>query len=139
MTGIERADRLFAALNAGDLDAACAMIGPTAEIRTPGATFTGPEGYRGWLVTLFRAIPDMRHARKALAAESRHAVAFEYGVTGTFTGPLATPKGDAPPTGNAIDMVGADFWRFEDGLIAEYHVYYDQLEFFRQLGLNPAG
>jgi steroid delta-isomerase-like uncharacterized protein len=136
---IEQAERLFAALNANDLDAAVALVGPTAEVRTPGATFAGAEGYRAWLVTLFRAIPDMHHEMRGMAAESERTVAFEYRVTGTFTGPLATPKGDAPPTGNAIDMLGADFWEFEGGLIVAYHVYYDQLEFFRQLGLNPAG
>ena len=139
MSLIERARRLFDALNANDLDTAVAMIGPKAVTRTPAATFTGPEAYRAWLVTLFRAMPDMRHELQGLAAESERTIAIEYRVTGTFTGPLATPAGDAPPTGNAIDVTGADFWRFEGDLIAEYHVYYDQLEFFRQLGLNPAG
>ena len=81
----------------------------------------------------------MHHEIRGLAAESDGTLAFEYCVTGTFTGPLATPNGDQAPTGNAIDMTGADFWKFGGDLIVEYHVFYDQLAFFKQLGLNPAG
>ena len=139
MSLIEQAERLFAALNANDLDTAVAMVGPTAEVRTPAGSFTGAEAYRAWLVTLFRAMPDMQHHLQGLAAESGRTLGIEYRVTGTFTGPLATPSGDAPPTGNAIDVIGADFWRFEGSLIVEYHVFYDQLDFFKQLGLSTAG
>ncbi len=139
MSLIRRAERLFAALNAGDLDAAVAMVGPVVELRTPTGTTTGADAFRTWLVTLFRAIPDMRHELQGLAAASEETVSFEYLVTGTFTGPLATPGGDVPPTGNSIHMLGADIWKFDGELIATYHVYYDQLEFFRQLGLkSPA-
>jgi predicted ester cyclase len=139
MALIERAERLFAALNSGDVDAAVAMVSPSAEIRIPSGPIAGAEGYRAWLETLFRAIPDMHHQIQGLVGESEQTIGFEYRVTGTFSGPLATPGGDAPPTGNAIDMIGADFWKFEGDLIVAYDVYYDQLEFFRQLGLTPPG
>jgi predicted ester cyclase len=137
MSFLKRAERLFTALNAKDLDSAVAMISPSADIRTPLGAFTGGKAYRYWISGLFRALPDMRHEIRGLAVEWDRTLAFEWRVTGTFTGPLALPGGDAPPTGKTIDVTGADFWRFEGGLIVAYHLYFDHLGLRRQLGLAP--
>jgi predicted ester cyclase len=134
---LAQAKRLHAALNAMDLDTAVAMISPSAEIRTPIASFTGGEAYREWISAHFRPFPDMHHEIRGIAVESDPTLAFEWRATGTFTAPLATPEGEVPPNGRAIDIPGADVWRFERGLIVAYHVYFDQLELLRQLGLTP--
>jgi predicted ester cyclase len=139
MSLLKRAEQLFTALNATDLNTAVAMISPTADIRTPTGAFTGGKAFRDWLSGHFRAFPDMRHEIRGIAVESDRTLAFEWRATGTFTGPLATPGGDVAPTGKTIDVPGADFWRFEGGLIVAYHLYFDHLVFLRQLGLAPDG
>jgi predicted ester cyclase len=92
-----------------------------------------------WISEHFRAFPDLRHEIRGLAVESNQTLAFEWRATGTFVAPLATPGGEVPPNGDTIDILGSDFWRFEGGLIVNYHIYFDQLEFLRQLGLTPTG
>lgn len=137
MSLLAQAEQFFAALNAHDLDEVVAAIAPSANIRTPIGSFTGGEAYREWILMHFRAMPDFTHEIRGIAAESDRAIAFELHATGTMTGPLAMPSGDLPPTGRTIDISASDFWQFEDGLIVEYHLYFDRLDFFGQLGLNP--
>jgi predicted ester cyclase len=133
---IEQVHRFFVALNAKDKDTVVAMFTPPAQIRSPIGSFTGGEAYWDWMLMHWRALPDFTHEIRGLAVESGDTVAFELHAFGTMTGPLALPGGDAAPTGRRIDIPAADFWRFEDGLIAEYHLYFDGVEFFRQLGIN---
>ena len=78
----------------------------------------------------------MHHEIPGITVESNWTVAFEWRATGTFTAPLATPSGEVPSTGKTIDLLGADFWRVEGGLIVTYHLYFDRLEFLQQLGLG---
>jgi len=39
------------------------------------------------------------------------------------------------PTGNRIELRGCVVYKVEGGEISESHIYYDQLEFLKQLGL----
>ena len=83
----------------------------------------------------FRALPDFFHEIRGLTAEQDQTVAFELHAFGTFTGPLALPSGEAAPTGRQIDVSAVDFWRFDDGMIVDYRLYFDRLDFLGQLGL----
>lgn len=134
----EKAQRFFTALNAKDLDTVVSMISPSAVIRSPIGSFVGGEAYREWMNMHFRALPDFTHEIRGLVAESGQTLAFELHAFGTMTGPLAMPTGDIAPTGRRIDVSASDFWRFENGLIVEYHLYFDGMDFFRQLGVQPA-
>jgi steroid delta-isomerase-like uncharacterized protein len=135
MSLLEQAKRFFAALNAHDLDTAVAMISPSAKIRTPIGSFTGREAYRDWMLMHLRALPDFTHEIRGIAVESDQTLAFELHARGTMTGPLGMPGGDIPPTHKTIDVSASDFWRFEEGQIVEYHLYFDRLDFFEQLGV----
>lgn len=135
MSLLRQAEYFFTALNAQAMDQVVAMIDPSADIRTPLGSFIGGEAYREWILMHFRAMPDFTHEIRGLAVELGQTLAFELHATGTFTGPLAMPGGDVLPTGRTIDVSAADFWRFENGLIVEYHLYFDQLDFRGQLGL----
>jgi predicted ester cyclase len=137
MSLLAQAKQFFVALDACNLDEAFALIAPSANFRTPLASFTGIEAYREQVLMLFRAIPYFVHEFRGIAVESEQTLAFELHVTGTMTGPLAMPSGDFPPTGRSINLPVSEFWRFENGLIVEYHVYFDRLDFFRQLGVTP--
>jgi steroid delta-isomerase-like uncharacterized protein len=137
MSLYEHAQNFFAAMNAHDFDTMASMISPTAEIRTPQGSFVGGQAFCGWIGGLLRALPDFTHELHGMAVESGDQLVFELHAAGHFTGPLATPDGDIPPNGRRIDVPGADFWRFKDGLIVEYRLYFDQLDFLRQMGLAP--
>jgi predicted ester cyclase len=137
MSLLAQAKQFFIALDSHDLDKAVTFIAPSANIRTPIGSFIGPEAFREWMLMIFRAIPNFTHKMGGIAVEADNALAFELHVTGTMTGPLAMPNGDLPPTGKSFDILASDFWRFENGLIVEYHAYLDRLDFFRQLGLTP--
>lgn len=54
-------------------------------------------------------------------------------VTGTHLGEWL----GIPPTGKKIKMRYSDFWRFEDGLLAENWVMTDDIDVMRQLGVDP--
>jgi predicted ester cyclase len=134
MTLLDGARQFFTALNANDMDTVVAMLDPQVAVQTPIATFTGNEAYREWMLMHFRALPDFTHEIRGLAAESGDTLAFELHAFGTFSGPLALPGGEVAPTGRRIDVPAADFWRFADGRVVDYHLYFDRVDFFAQLG-----
>jgi predicted ester cyclase len=131
-----QAETFFAAMNAKDFDTMVSMLSPTCEIKTPQGNFTGREEYRAWISGLMRAVPNLTHELRGIKVESGDTVAFELHAFGDMTGPLGTPAGDIPPTGRHMDVGGTDFWRFENGLVQQYHLSFDQLEFLTQLGIN---
>ena len=65
--------------------------------------------------------------------------AGEVVMSGTHTGPLATPTGgEVPPTNKRIEVKGAAFVRLNgSGEIVEERRYYDVGTLLRQLGLMP--
>ena len=132
---LDKAQEFFTALNAHEMDKVVSMISPKAQILTPIGNFTGGEAYRDWMLMHFRALPDFTHEIRGMAAESGQTLAFELHATGTHTGPLDLPSGTVEATGKSLDVSAVDFWRFEDGLIAEYHLYFNLLDFLGQLGL----
>ena len=136
MSLYEQAEKFFAAMNAKDFDTMVLMLSPTCEIRTPQGNFTGRDEYRAWISGLMRAVPNLTHELNGIKVESGDTVAFELHAFGDMTGPLGTPDGDIPPTGRHMDVGGTDFWRFENGLVQQYHLSFDQLEFLTQLGIN---
>jgi predicted ester cyclase len=138
MSLFEQAEQFFGALNAQELDQVVAMISPSAQISTPIGSFVGGEAYREWIAMHFRALPDFFHEIRGLAAETGNTLAFELHATGTFTGPLAITGVELAPTGRRIDVSAADFWRFENGQIVDYRLYFDRADFFEQLGLPAA-
>lgn len=137
MSLIKQAEEFFTALNSQDLDTVVAMISPAADVRTPIGSFTGGEAYRDWISAQFRAIPDFTHEIRGITVESDDMLAFELRAFGTHTGPMALPGGEVPATGRKIEMAGADFWRFEAGVILEYNLYFDRFDFLTQLGALP--
>ena len=135
MSLLDRAQEFFTSLNAQDMDKVVSMISPRAEIVTPIGNFTGGEAYRDWMLMHFRAFPDFTHEIRGLAAESNQTIAFELHATGTHTGPLDLPSGTIEPTSKSLDVSAVDVWRFENGLIVEYHLYFNLLDFLGQLGI----
>jgi len=72
-------------------------------------------------------------------------VCIELVISGTHKGPLRHGldqrtleqgrDGVVLPTGNRIEIRGCVVYKVDHGEIAESHIYYDQLDFMKQLGL----
>jgi steroid delta-isomerase-like uncharacterized protein len=75
-----------------------------------------------------RAFPDLEaHIEDLVAAEDRVAVRVSF--TGTHAGEFQ----GIPATGRAVQYVSHEFYRVEDGLIAEEWICSDMASLFRQL------
>jgi len=73
------------------------------------------------------------------ATEGGDRIAVEGTFRGTFTGPLPTPQGEAPPTGNRFALDFVDVFEVRSGQFSAQRVYYDQMALMSQLGLMPEG
>jgi ketosteroid isomerase-like protein len=56
-------------------------------------------------------------------------------LQGTHTGPLETPFGTIPPTGNTMDAPCADIFELEDGKITKFDCYPEGSVILTQLGV----
>jgi steroid delta-isomerase-like uncharacterized protein len=120
-----------------DMNALVQLYAEDAVMYMPGE----PEPARGRKAiaenqaAFLRAMPDMTIKFTTIIIQGNH-IAFEGIFSGTFTGPLASPEGDIPPTGRSVKAGFAFIGRVNaDGLIEEDRTYFDNLDFMRQLGL----
>ena len=119
------------AVNAGDLDAFDALVGPEAVDHDPApGQVAGPQGYRAMFGELRTAFPDLHLEVEHLVAAGDD-VAFAYTVSGTHQGDF---QGHAP-TGGSFRVRGLQISRFEDGRMVERWGSSDQLGMLTQLGL----
>ena len=85
---------------------------------------------------VLRALPDARFALGS-ALEAGQTAAVQYSLSGTHTGPLATPDGELPATGKSLTMDGAVFSLLNaQGEVVEERRYYDVAGMLAQLGLS---
>jgi len=132
---VELVRRFYRAFDDGAISEALALFADDLETVDPGmGTVQGIPPFREYLETLKRAVPDAR-AEVDQIYDAGNVVVVEGRFVGTFTGPLATPKGDAEPTGANVELRFADVSTIADGRIVAYHTYYDQLGLLTQLGL----
>jgi steroid delta-isomerase-like uncharacterized protein len=121
----------------GDMDGAASIYRDDVVTVEPAlGRATSLAEWRAYGDAFRRACPDA-HMVLHEVLEGGDTVAVEATFAGTFTGPLASPQGELPPTGKTFEVPFADFFRFRDGLVAEHHVYYDQVGFMAELGIEP--
>jgi steroid delta-isomerase-like uncharacterized protein len=94
----------------------------------------GSDGVREYFEGLFAAVSDSEHSYDIVAADG-DTVVVQWRMRGTFDG--AAFQG-VEPTGKAVEMRGVDVMTIKDDRIAHNTVYYDGLEFARQIGMMPA-
>jgi steroid delta-isomerase-like uncharacterized protein len=126
-----------AAVNESDWERLRATYADDVVLQAPGeGGLDGAEAAVDYVRVWARAFPDMRQTvvNQLVAGEW---VVSEFSVAGTHTGTLPSPEGDIPPTNRRATARGVQLQRIENGLIAEEHVYFDQLEILTQLGLVP--
>jgi steroid delta-isomerase-like uncharacterized protein len=99
-----------------------------------GVTATGPDELEAFFRGMFAAIPDFRLEIENIVASGRQVV-VQWHATGTFTG---EPFLGIVATGRPVEIRGCDVIRIDDdGKLDTNTVYYDGLEFARQVGLLP--
>lgn len=125
----------FAAIAAKDLDALSAthhddvvedfvVLGPIA----------GKGAVRTFFAELFAAVPDLEFVTERILRVDDAVAVGQWKMKGTFDG--GTFQG-IEPTGRVIDIRGIDVMEFEDGLVRHNTIYYDGLNWARQVGLLP--
>jgi ketosteroid isomerase-like protein len=130
-------ERFYAAFNRGDLAGVRDGFDPNVVTVEPsGGAMRSLDAFAAYLAVFMRAVPDAK-LNLLRAVESGDTVAIEGTYTGTFTGPLASPQGEIPPTGKAFDLPYVEIFDLRGGKATTHHIYYDQVAFLGQLGLMP--
>jgi steroid delta-isomerase-like uncharacterized protein len=120
----------FEVLNAGDTERLLAVVAPDlaihyAEMPEP---LHGRETWQQGFEMMKQAFPDLEaHVDDVVAAEDKVAVRVSF--RGTHTGEFQ----GIPATGRTIHYVSHEFYRVQDGLIAEEWICSDTASLFRQL------
>ena len=120
----------FEALNAGDTERLLAVVAPDivihyAEMPEP---LQGRETWQQGFELMKRAFPDLQaHVDDIVAADDK--VALRLMLRGTHQGEFQ----GIPATGRTIGYVSHEFYRVQDGLIAEEWICSDMASLFRQL------
>lgn len=129
-TGIELVRAGFAALNAGDLDACIALASPDLIINLAGLPepLHGRDTWREGAAMFRRAFRDL-HADIEDIFASGDRVAVRLCMRGTHEGDYL----GIPATGRAVSYVSHEFYRIENGLIAEEWICSDTVSLFRQI------
>jgi ketosteroid isomerase-like protein len=104
-----------------------------------GVTYRGQE-LGDTVVVYAKAFPDM-HRELYQVYVTGNIVVVQLALQGTQTGPLATPMGVLPPTGNKMDAPCCDVFEIVDGKIKRFDCYPEGTIIFGQLGIldNIAG
>lgn len=123
----------FEAWNRRDAAALLTSLTATGIYRDPivphGVSGAGLAAYAGGL---WAAFPDLRFDLISLDALSETRVAAQWRMLGTNHGPF----NGLPPSGQAIDILGADFIEVADGKVQAVQGYFDGGAVPRQLGLQ---
>jgi steroid delta-isomerase-like uncharacterized protein len=92
----------------------------------------GPAGFRGIVVGLRTAFPDIHYTIDDLVAEGDR-VAVRWHWTGTHKAPFRA----FPATGKTFTNPGVGIFRFKDGQIVAAALETDRLGFLEQMGVVP--
>jgi steroid delta-isomerase-like uncharacterized protein len=123
-------DRLFAAcFNQGDLGLLDQLVSP--EYVGPQDEH-GPAGFRGIVVGLRTAFPDIHYTVDDVIAENDK-VAVRWHWSGTHEAPFRAH----PASHHKVSSTGAGIFRFRHGKIVAATLETDRLGFLQQLGVVP--
>jgi hypothetical protein len=85
---------------------------------------------------LFNGTPDSRVTSHPISFGSGDWTVATGVLEATFSEPMKLPDGKSiPPTGNKVRISMATIAKWKDGCIAEEHLFWDNAEYMKQLGL----
>lgn len=114
------------------------LFAEDAVAHTPdGGEIHGRDDIAAYWRQMTDAVPDATF--ESLASFEVGDTAIDEGIySGRNTGPLELPDGTSiPATLRNIRLRGVDLATVHDGQITSYRLYFDQMDFLKQLGLLP--
>ena len=117
----------------GDMGASVPLFAPDVETVTPQGTLKGVEEFRAMGEAFATAFTDMRH-EIVRSFEDGDTIVVEAVFTGRHTGPMATPDGSIPATGNTVSFPFADFLQLQGGVCTSHRIYWDNVGLMAQIG-----
>jgi predicted ester cyclase len=103
-----------------------------------GRTTTGIDVHIEDLKAMFVYAPDTRIKEHPIRIASREWTAVTGVIEGTFTKPMPIGGGKTiAPTGKAFRLPMATIGRWENGVMAEEWLFWDNQSFMKQIGLAP--
>ena len=136
---LQKVDASIEAFNDRDLDRFVGLRAESSVRHAPPAPepLKGRDALREYLQGFVDAFPDGQ-IEKVRAFGQGDWTIVELAFTGTHTGPLPGPGGEAiPATNKPVRLPYCVVIKFEGGEVTEEHEYWDQLGFMAQLGLAP--
>jgi steroid delta-isomerase-like uncharacterized protein len=120
-----------------DVDSAADLYSDDAVVMTPDAgAVKGHDKIAEYWHQFIDAFPDGKY-EPIMKLESDGRAVDEGYFIGTNTGDMTTPTGETiPATGKKVKLRSCDIATVKGGKITEHHVYFDESEFMRQLGLS---
>ena len=101
-----------------------------------GRTTVGIEPHIEDLKAMFVYAPDTRIQEHPIKIASGPWTSVIGIIEGTFTEPMPLPDGTSiPPTGKSFKLTMATVGYWEDGVMTEEYLFWDNLEFMKQIGL----
>jgi len=123
-------DQLFeTCFNRGDLGLLDELVSPDY-VGLQGER--GPAGFRGIIVGLRNAFPDIHYTVEEVVAENDK-VAVRWHWSGTHEAPFRA----FPASHHKVSTTGAGIFRFRDGKIVAATLETDRLGFLQQVGVVP--
>lgn len=118
---------------ARDADAVLATLNADGTYEDPssGGPLSG-EAFKAYMQGLWSVFPDLTFEKQSLGVMAPDLIAAQWIMKGTNHGSMM----GLPPTGKAVALKGADFFRMKDGRIQSVTGYFDSREVPKQLGLN---
>jgi steroid delta-isomerase-like uncharacterized protein len=118
--------KIYDAFNARDIPALSALFTDDCETTDMGTRrrYRGFAGFMEWVKPFADALPDSTATPTHVVANGEW-VATEHVGRGTHTAPFVTPDGDIAPSERTIEIRFAEFFRLEDGKVAEFRAYWD--------------
>ena len=102
-----------------------------------GRTTEGIETHIDDLKAMFVYAPDTRVQQHPIKIASGQWTSVIGEIEGTFTEPMPLPDGSTiPPTGKSFKLTMNTVGYWENGVMVEEYLFWDNLEFMKQIGLN---
>lgn len=103
-----------------------------------GHATTGIDVHIADLKAMFAYAPDTRIKEHPIKIASGEWTAVTGVMEGTFTQPMPIGDGKSiPPTGKAFKLTMATIGRWENGVMAEEWLFWDNQTYMKQIGLAP--
>lgn len=102
-----------------------------------GHTTKGLERHLQDMEWMFSFAPDTRVSQHNIRVAENDWTAVTGVLEQTFTKPMETPDGKViQPTGKKVKLPMATFAKWKNGVMTEEHLFWDNQEWYRQLGIK---